>query len=52
MGIQLHPSLAVHPGLWLRRNIVEPHGLNVTQVAAHLQVTRPAISNLLNGKAA
>lgn len=51
MAIQLHPSLAPHPGPWLRRNFVEPYGLNVSQVSDHLRVTRPAMSNLLNGKA-
>ena len=50
MAITLHRSFAVHPGLWLRSEIVEPHGLNVT-AAAHLGVTRQAMSNLLNGGA-
>ena len=52
MAIKLHPSLAIHPGPWLRRNIVNPYGLNVSKVAEHLQVTRATMSNLLNGKAA
>ncbi|WP_421791042.1 HigA family addiction module antitoxin [Hyphobacterium sp.] len=52
MTIKLHDTLAVHPGPWLRRNIVEPFGLNVSQTAEHLQVSRVALSNLLNGKAA
>ena len=52
MAIKLHPSLAVHPGRWLRAEIVEAHGLSVTEAARHLGVTRPAMSNLLNGKAA
>jgi addiction module HigA family antidote len=51
MAITLHRSFAVHPGLWLRSEIVEPHGLNVTAAAAHLGVTRQAMSNLLNGGA-
>lgn len=51
MAIQLHNSFAVHPGPWLRRNIVEPYRLNVSQVAIHLQVSRAAMSNLLNGHA-
>ncbi len=48
MAITLHPSFAVHPGAWLRAEIVEPHGLSVTDVAAKLRVTRQAMSNLLN----
>ena len=51
MTITLHPSFAVHPGAWLRTEIVEPHGLSVTVVAEKLRVTRQAMSNLLNGKA-
>jgi addiction module HigA family antidote len=51
MAIKLHPSFAVHPGLWLRAEIVEPAGLTVTQLAERLCVTRQAASNLLNGNA-
>jgi antitoxin HigA-1 len=51
MSITLHPSFAVHPGDWLRTEIVEAHGLNVTDTAAKLRVTRQAMSNLLNGRA-
>ena len=51
MAIKLHPSMAVHPGPWLRRNVVEPYKLTVTEAADRLHVTRPAMSNLLNGKA-
>ena len=51
MAIKLHESFAVHPGPWLRRNMVEPHGLNVSAAAAHLHVSRAAMSNLLNDHA-
>jgi antitoxin HigA-1 len=51
MPITLHPSFAVHPGLWLRSEIVEPYGLSVTETAAKLRVTRQAMSALLNGNA-
>ncbi len=51
MAIQLHASMAVHPGLWLKRNVVDHYGLTVTRVAEILHVTRPAMSHLLNGKA-
>jgi len=51
MPIKVHPSLAVHPGPWLRRNVV-PEGMTVTDLAQRLGVTRPAMSNLLNGHAA
>jgi antitoxin HigA-1 len=51
MAITLHPSFAVHPGVWLRSEIVDPHGLTVTETAARLHVTRQAMSALLNGHA-
>lgn len=51
MAIKLHHSLAVHPGIWLRAEIVEPAGLSVTALAERLRVTRQAASNLLNGNA-
>jgi antitoxin HigA-1 len=51
MAIKLHDSFAVHPGMWLRAEIVEPAGLSVTSLAARLRVTRQAASNLLNGNA-
>ncbi len=51
MAIQLHSSIAVHPGLWLKRNVVDHYGFTVTLVAEKLHVTRPAMSHLLNGKA-
>lgn len=51
MPIKLHTSFAVHPGEWLRTEIVEPHGLSVTTAAQRLDVTRQAMSNLLNGNA-
>ena len=51
MAIELHDSFAVHPGEWLRTEIVEPAGLSVTALAQRLHVTRQAASNLLNGNA-
>ena len=50
MAIKLHPGIAVHPGAWLRQEIVEPAGLNVTQLADHMGVARQSMSKLLNGR--
>jgi len=50
MAIKLHPSFAIHPGEWLREEIVEPSGLNVTELADHLDVSRQSISKLLNSR--
>lgn len=52
MAIKLHNILAVHPGPWLRRNIIDAYGLNISKAAEHLLVSRVALSNVLNGKAA
>ena len=51
MALKMHPSLYVHPGPWLKADIVEPHGLSVTEVAARLAVSRQNMSMLLNGHA-
>ena len=51
MAIKLHDSFAVHPGRWLREEIVGPAGLSVTALAEQLHVTRQAASNLLKGSA-
>jgi addiction module HigA family antidote len=39
-----------HPGLSVRHDCLEPLGLNVTEGAKVLGVTRQALNNLLNGK--
>ncbi|MGC1619112.1 MAG: HigA family addiction module antitoxin [Candidatus Acidiferrum sp.] len=40
-----------HPGDFVRSEIIEPAGLSVTAAAAALNVSRPALSSLLNSKA-
>ena len=40
-----------HPGDFIRTEIIEPAGLSVTRAAKALQVSRPALSSLLNAKA-
>ena len=41
-----------HPGLSVRHDCLEPLNLSVTQAAKILGVTRQALNNLVNGKAA
>ena len=41
-----------HPGETLREDVLPALGLNVTQAAAQLGVTRAALSRVLNGRAA
>ena len=50
MAIKLSPFFAVHPGIWLREEIVEPQNLSVTGLAKHFGVSRQAMSTLLNGR--
>ena len=40
-----------HPGEFIRTEIIEAAGLSVTAAAAALQVSRPALSSLVNRKA-
>jgi addiction module HigA family antidote len=40
-----------HPGDFIRTENIEPAGLSVTAAAAALNVSRPALSSLLNSKA-
>jgi len=40
-----------HPGDFIRTEIIKPAGLSVTAAAIALQVSRPALSSLLNGRA-
>ena len=51
MALRMHPSLAVHVGDWLKSELVDPAGVNVTTLAAHFGVSRQALSTLLNGNA-
>jgi addiction module HigA family antidote len=41
-----------HPGLVVLRECIEPSGLTITEAAAALGVTRPTLSELVNGKRA
>jgi len=41
----------VHPGPFLRTEIIKAHNLSVTEAAKLLSVSRPTLSNLLNAKA-
>lgn len=51
MALEMHPSLTVHVGDWLKTEIVEPASISVKDLADHFGVSRQALSALLNGKA-
>jgi addiction module HigA family antidote len=41
----------VHPGRFLRSEVIEAHDLSVTEAAKILHVSRPTLSSLLNARA-
>jgi antitoxin HigA-1 len=41
----------VHPGAFLRTEIIKAHDLSVTSAAKILRVSRPTLSSLLNARA-
>ncbi len=49
MGKMFNPP---HPGETLKEDVLPALGLNVTDAAAQLGVTRPALSRVLNARAA
>lgn len=49
MAIKVHPSIHVHPGPWLKRQVVDPRGINVKDLARHFDVSRQNLSNVLHG---
>ena len=51
MTITISPSFSVHPGVWLREEMVDPSKLSVTDLARHFHVSRQTMSMLLNGRA-
>jgi len=52
MTLKMHPSLAVHPGDWLKSEVVEPRGVAIGDIADNFHVSRQAVSAVLNGRAA
>ena len=52
MAMTMHSSLAVHPGDWLKSEVVDPRGVSINRLAASFHVTRQTLSNLFNGHTA
>ena len=48
----LRMARPAHPGRFIKTEVIEPLGLSVTEAARALGVARPALSALLNGRAA
>jgi antitoxin HigA-1 len=51
MPMTLHPSLVIHPGDWLKTEIVEANGVAIGALANAFGVSRQALSAVLNGRA-
>ena len=49
MVLRMHASLHVHPGDWLKTEIIVAHGMTMSDAADRLGVTRQALSRLVNG---
>jgi antitoxin HigA-1 len=52
MALIMHSSLVVHPGEWLKTEVVEANGLAIGALAKAFGVSRQAVSALLNSRAA
>jgi len=52
MSTTIEMQKPVHPGEFLREEVISANNLNVTVAAEHLGVSRQALSALLNEKAA
>lgn len=52
MGLEMHPSIRVHPGPWMQHTYLDHYGISVTEMARHVGVSRQNMSVLLNGRAA
>jgi addiction module HigA family antidote len=52
MALVMHPSLAVHPGPFIKTELMEPRAVRIGQLAESFGVSRQAVSALLNARAA
>ncbi|KPA18223.1 Addiction module antidote protein, HigA [Candidatus Magnetomorum sp. HK-1] len=48
----IHKRKPTHPGVILREDVIKPLGLNVTETAKRLNVSRKSLSMLINEKIA
>lgn len=46
----INESFPLHPGPWVRENILTPRKVSVTDAAKLLGISRPGVSNFLNAK--
>ncbi len=51
MSLIMHSSLAVHPGDWLKTEVIEANGVAIGSLAKAFGVSRQALSALLNSRA-
>lgn len=51
MAVKLHSSFAIHPGPFIKAEVLDHYRMSIVKAAAHLGVSRPSLNNMLNGKA-
>jgi len=52
MALNMHPSLAVHPGDWIKTELLAPQNIAIGALAKAFGVSRQALSALLNSRSA
>jgi antitoxin HigA-1 len=52
MALVMHASLAVHPGEWLKSEVIDAQGIAIGALANAIGVSRQTVSSLLNGRTA
>ncbi len=50
MALEISPHIAVHPGVWLRDEIITPSNLSPAALAKLLGLSHEEISSLLTGE--
>ncbi|WP_417593849.1 HigA family addiction module antitoxin [Parasphingorhabdus sp.] len=48
----MHSLLAIHPGIWLKSEIIESKGIAIGALANAFGVSRQSVSAILNGRSA
>lgn len=49
LTVKIQPSVLLHPGPWLKAEVVMPTGMAIPDLAAHLGIRPKVLSELLEG---
>lgn len=50
MPIKMHKSIAIHPGIWLRSELLGALGLSIAEAAQVLQISEHELNQFISGK--